>query len=309
VVGGNPEMIGAYRTAASTAPTGANVLIRGQSGTGKELLARSVHAASGRSGPFVAVNCAAVMDSLAESELFGHERGAFTGATELRKGCFELADGGTLFLDEIGDAPLSFQAKLLRALDRGELYRVGGRDLVRPDVRLVAATNRNLEALVSDGEFRADLYYRLAEVAVRLPPLAARRGDIPALVKRLLERVGSRVGIGPVGISNDAMIHLVGSPWPGNVRELQNVLTRGALSCRGNVIEPDDVLHGCADEGRPMGVPSLQDMERQHIREALGIAGWNRGKVCDLLGITRPTLRHKMREYGIGSALSVDGSS
>ena len=307
VVGGNAEMIRAYRTAASTAPTGANVLIRGQSGTGKELLARSVHAASERSGPFVAVNCAAVMDSLAESELFGHERGAFTGATERRKGCFELANRGTLFLDEIGDAPLSLQAKLLRALDRGEFYRVGGRDLVRPNLRLVAATNRNLESMVADGAFRADLYYRLAEVTVRLPPLAERRDDIPTLATRLLERIGSKVGIEPVGISTDALIHLKGSPWPGNVRELQNVLTRGALSCRGSVIEPEDILQGAVDDGLPMGVPSLQDLERQHIREALQIAAWNRGKVCDLLGITRPTLRRKMREYGIESALSVDG--
>lgn len=294
IVGRASGMIDAYRTAAAAAPTAATVLVRGESGTGKELLARSVHDASGRDGAFVALNCAAIVDTLAESELFGHEKGAFTGANERRPGAFETADGGTLFLDEIGDATPSFQAKLLRALDRGEFYRVGGRRPIRPDVRIVAATNQDLESGVSDDAFRADLFYRLCEVTIGLPPLRDRLGDIPILSRGLIHRIATRLGYPTPSISRKALERLAEYDWPGNVRELQNVLTRAMIMTRGSNIVAS-VLAGI-DRADHDPVAST---ERDRVVRALEASGWHRGRTCEMLGVTRPTLRRLMRDFGL----------
>ena len=301
VVGRSPAMIEALKTAGMVAATDATVLVRGESGTGKELLARAIHRASGRLGTFVALNCAAVVETLAESELFGHERGAFTGANERRPGCFERSDGGTLFLDEVGDAPPAFQAKLLRVLDRREFYRIGGREPVRPDARVIAATNCDLEALMESGAFRRDLYYRLAEVPVHLPPLRERRSDIPHLVRKMLREANRRLERAIVGVSEDALERLISYDWRGNVRELQHVIYRAARMCRGEI-----VLSAHLSGLRPKGaaedvdrVPTLEELEREHISRVLDMTGWNRGRTCGLLGITRPTLRRKMRRYGL----------
>lgn len=302
VVGDCPQMIEALKTAGTAAMTDANVLIRGDSGTGKELLAREIHRASGRGGAFVGVNCAAVVETLMESELFGHERGAFTGATDRRPGCFEQADGGTVFLDEVGDASPAFQAKLLRVLDRGEFYRVGGRELIRPDVRVVAATNRDLGEMVDAATFRQDLYYRLSVVVAHLPPLRDRRADIPHLVEKMLLRINRKWRREVWGVSEQALERLMAYHWPGNVRELQNVITRAGLLCRGRTIQAAH-LQGLKPRGTAVNrVPTLTEVEHGHIAEVLDVTGWNRGRACELLGITRPTLRRKMQEYGLVKA-------
>ena len=252
----------------------------------------------------MAVNCAAVVETLTESELFGHERGAFTGAVDRRQGCFERASDGTLLLDEIGDASQGFQAKLLRVLDRGEFHRVGGRDLLRASARVLSATNRDLEALVAAGEFREDLYYRLCEVSVRVPPLRERAGDIPDLAKWILDLHNRRSDRPVRGISDEALECLLAHSWPGNVRELQNVLTRAAIGARVSVILPGHLqgMRGTAQRPSVTPVRTLNEIERTHIFEVLEITGWNRGRACQLLGITRPTLRRKMRRYGLASA-------
>ena len=294
-------MVTALKTAGMVAKTEATVLLCGESGTGKELFAREIHRVSGRSGSFVALNCAAVAESLAESELFGHEKGAFTGAVVRRAGCFEQAHGGTLFLDEIGDAPLTFQAKLLRALDSGEFSRVGGHAPVRFDTRVVAATNRHLEDLVARGDFRLDLFYRLSAVSIALPPLRERREDIPEIVRTTLNRLNTRLGCRVRGVSRDALALLMACDWPGNVRELQHAIYRAVLGCRGDVILPLH-LEGIAktkDLAGADGVPTLADVEAAHIKKILNITGGNRGYACQLLGISRPTLRRKLRHYNL----------
>lgn len=301
IVGRSAGMIEAYTTAAAAATTGATVLVRGESGTGKELLARAVHDASGRSGSFVALNCAAIVDTLVESELFGHERGAFTGATDRRPGAFEQADKGTLFLDEIGDATSAFQAKLLRALDRGEFYRVGGRTPIRPDVRIVAATNQDLERAVREEAFRADLFYRLTEVTIPLPPLRDRLSDVPVLARGIASRVASRLGFATPRISKAAIEKLCCYPWPGNVRELQNVLTRALIVTGGATIGVASLAGIDVEEAGPK---TLVEAERLRVMRALEAARWHRGKACAILGITRPTLRRKMEQYGLERAKS-----
>ncbi len=297
IVGRSPDMIAAYRTAAAASVTNATILVRGESGTGKELLARAIHDASGRSGAFVALNCAAIVDTLVESELFGHEKGAFTGAIEQRPGAFETADGGTLFLDEIGDATPSFQAKLLRVLDRGEFYRVGGRRPILPDVRIVAATNQDLEEAVKKDTFRADLFYRLTEITIHLPPLRDHLGDIPILSRGLVQRIAKRLGYAVPRIGNRALGKLARYSWPGNVRELQNVLTRALIISRGSSIGAWALAGVEGEEGDAGDI--LLDVERQRIASVLEATGWHRGKACEVLGITRPTLRRKMSEFNL----------
>ncbi len=300
VVGRSQKMVEALKTVAAVAGTSATVLVCGESGTGKELMAREIHRASRRPGAFVAVNCVAVMETLTESELFGHERGAFTGAAGRRAGYFEQANHGTLFLDEIGDALPGFQAKLLRVLDQVEFRRVGGQESIRPDVRVVAATNADLENQVANGTFRADLYYRLSEVTVHLPPLRDRLADIPLLVRRTLGEIRHRTGRSLGGVSQEAMHRLMDHPWPGNVRELQNVLVRAALHCRGCTIQRNhlkDLISGeSPDNDESL---SLSDVERRHIEQVLNATGWNRGMACEILGVSRPTLRRKIRDYGL----------
>lgn len=291
-------MLDVLKTAGLIAKTKATVLIRGESGTGKELFAREIHRVSGRTGAFVALNCAAIAEGLAESELFGHEKGAFTGAQERRAGCFEQANGGTLFLDEIGDAPLTFQAKLLRALDHGEFVRVGGQVPICTNTRVVAATNKNLENMVDRGEFRLDLFYRLGAMTLVLPALRDRREDIPAVVHALLERLNRHLGCRVKGIAEEALEQLMIYDWPGNMRELQHAIHRAILICRGSVILPVH-LKGIArkEDGVKDGIPTLAEVEEEHIKKVLNITRGNRGRTCQLLGISRPTLRRKIRHY------------
>ncbi len=295
------------------------VLITGDSGTGKELVARAIHAQSRRSGkPFVSENCAALPEALLESELFGYVRGAFTGATANKKGLFESAGGGVLFLDEVGDLPLELQKKLLRVLQEGEVRPLGSRDTVKIDVRLICATNRNLEAMVREGSFREDLYYRLAVLPVHLPPLRDRKEDVPLLVKRFLGDL-QRETPGRVRISPDAMERIIAYPWPGNVRELQNEIRRAAILCDGIILESHlspHVREGrrgpgavAADDGlvpseRGTTLPDMvRELEIREIQKAFDRAQSNKSRAADLLGLSRFALQRKLDKY----ALDADG--
>lgn len=301
IVGTSHGMVVALKTASLVAKTDATVLVRGESGTGKELLARKIHALSGRSGQFVALNCAAVSEGVAESELFGHERGAFTGAVSQRQGCFEQAEGGTLFLDEVGDASAAFQAKLLRVLERNEFMRVGGERLICTDVRVIAATNNNLEAAIGAGDFRLDLHYRLGAVTLFLPPLRERRNDLPEIVGEMVCRLNQKLHRSIKGVSRQAVELMMAYDWPGNLRELYHVLHRAMLLCRRDIIEVE-CLQGLAERGTQedlVTIQTLDEMEEAHIARVLDITSGNRGRACALLGISRPTLRRKMRRYAM----------
>jgi len=249
IVGKNARMQEIYQLIEKVAPTTASVLITGESGTGKELVARAIHINSPREkAPFISVNCAALPETLLESELFGHERGAFTGATALRKGRFELADTGTLFLDEIGDIPLSLQAKLLRVLQERNFERVGGVKLIGVDVRIITATNRDLKDEVDKGNFREDLYYRFNVLHIYLPPLRERADDIPMLAEHFIKKFAKLLNKPDLRISGDALRYLTGLPWEGNVRELENTIERAGILCSGDVIQTEDVHPGVAGE-------------------------------------------------------------
>jgi two-component system, NtrC family, response regulator AtoC len=290
----SPAMQQALELARAAAPTPSTMLILGESGTGKEVLARAVHAESGRKGPFVPVSCAALPDTLLESELFGHEKGAFTGALARRKGTFEAADGGTLFLDEIGDISPKLQLDLLRVLETRKFNRVGGTELIEVDVRIVAATNRNLRDAVASGQFREDLFYRLNVIAVSLPPLRARREDLPGLVDTLLDQLSVEMKRPIDGVSREAMAVLVGYTFPGNVRELRNILERAMVVSQGPLIQPADmnipVNAGGTDD-------SLESMERTHVARVLEESGGNVSQAARVLGIDRVTLYNKIRKY------------
>jgi two-component system response regulator HydG len=291
-----------YQDIDKVAPTKASVLITGESGTGKEVVARAIHALSGRTGaPFIAVNCAALPETLLESELFGHEAGAFTGAVRRHTGRFEQAHGGTLFLDEVGDLPAPVQVKLLRALQERTIERLGGTDSIAVDVRLIAATHHDLQTAIHDGSFREDLYYRLNVVALHLPPLRSRRADIPPLIDHLLERINRDNDTGVTGVSREVLEAFLRYPWPGNVRELRNVLERAVVLNRGRVIHLDDLppAFRAPPEKGPIAGGSLVENERATIIAALQEAAWNRGVAADRLGIHRNTLRRKIRELGI----------
>ncbi len=283
----------------------ATVLIRGESGTGKELIARAIHHASSRAaGPFVAVSCAALPEGLLESELFGHEKGAFTGAHAARKGRFELADGGTLFLDEIGDLAPGLQVKLLRVLQERAFERVGGTRTLAADVRVLAATHRALEALVRDGRFRDDLYYRINVVTILLPPLRERREDLPPLIDHFLRRFAEK-NVKPIrGLTRDARDALLRYDYPGNVRELENLIERAVVLTRDEVIGARDLplsLDAPAPEDdAPAGlVATVEGLERRMIRDALGRAGGVQTRAAELLGISERVLRYKLRKYGL----------
>lgn len=276
------------------APRSINVLIRGESGTGKELMARVVHGLSGREGPLVAINCAALPESLLESELFGIERGVATGVRE-RGGQFELADGGTLFLDEIGDLQPALQVKLLRALEQGEITRVGGSAPIPVDVRVVSATHQDLEARLADGSFREDLYYRLKGVEVEVPPLRDRREDIPHLIKHFAAEFGRREEIEPPAFSPDAVSQLVAHDYPGNVRELKNMV-EAALSLAGTDEVSASLVRSLLGSSSELSGPApldLQTMQQRHIRRVLSIAGGNKSRAARLLGIDRRTLQRR----------------
>ena len=287
------------------APTGATVLIRGESGSGKELVAKAIHHASPRvRGPFVAVNCGAVPETLLESELFGHVKGAFTGATGARKGLFEEAHQGTLFLDEIGEMTPALQVKLLRALQDGEIRPVGATQPITVDVRVLAATHRDLERMIQEGTFREDLFYRLNVIALLLPPLRERREDIPALAAHFLDRHGTKLGR-QLRLSADALDRLLAYPWPGNVRELENAMERTAILSRGDTVGCDDLPpHVAAGTGlglAPALPPqhTLAEVDRLHILQTLERYGWNHSRAAEALGIGRTTLWRKLKEYGL----------
>ena len=276
------------------------VLIRGESGTGKELIARALHRLSERRGPLVDINCAAIAENLMESELFGHERGAFTGALQRKTGLFELAAGGTLFMDEIGELDPKLQGKLLRALETRTFFRVGGTQKVEVDVRIVAATNKNLERAVQESQFRSDLYYRINTINIELPTLRDRTVDIPLLAQHFLKQYG---GTNPPRFSADAIEALTTYSWPGNIRELRNVIERAVLLASGGIIHASDLplsrgALSVATGGNGGDAVSLADLERRHIEAVLRQTNWHQGKAADLLGISSKTLYRKIREYG-----------
>ena len=303
----NPRMAEALSVAARAAQSKATVLVRGESGTGKELLARAIHFASPRAkGPLVAVNVGALPETLLESELFGHEKGAFTGADRERRGRFELADGGTLFLDEIGDLPKGTQVKLLRAAQEQSFERLGGNRTLKVDVRLVAATHRDLEKMIAAGDFREDLYYRLNVVSIELPPLRERREDVPALLDVFLRRFASEAGEAPKTISREALDLLLKHAWPGNVRELENVVHRAVVLARGDLITAADLplpLHGLRAEAASDPAGSLPDqlaaLEKRLIADALRTAEGVQVRAAKALGISERHLRYRLQKHGL----------
>jgi DNA-binding NtrC family response regulator len=300
----DPSLEGLLELVDRVAPRDVAVLVTGESGTGKELVARRLHARSQRAaGPFVAVNCAALPEALAESELFGHEKGAFTGADRQRRGRFEEAHGGTLFLDEIGELPAALQAKLLRVLEERTVRRLGGAADIPVDVRLVAATNRDLSAASAQGGFRQDLYFRLAVVPVHLPPLRERVGDIPVLARHLLSILAARHRVPVPELDGAALAALESYRWPGNVRELRNVLERALVVRGGALIRAEDLglPSAAAPAGAPEGAVSLdrEVREREAILEALRRAGGNREEAARLLGVSVRTLYYRLRRFGI----------
>jgi DNA-binding NtrC family response regulator len=310
VVGSSQELMDVFRVVARVAPTPVTVLITGESGTGKELVARALHdQGARRDGPFVAVNCAAIPDTLLEAELFGYEKGAFTGAVTASEGRFGRAHGGTLFLDEIGELSLPLQAKLLRVLETGDVERLGGGQAVSVDARVVAATNQPLRQRAEAGRFREDLLFRLAVVEVDLPPLRRRREDVLPLALHFASRLSARYGRPVRALSTRAREKLGTYPWPGNVRELRNVMDRAVLLARGGVIRSLDVQLGAdaprlspLDQGVGVGYPptlSLREVEADHIRNVLAHTGGRMGEAAEILGIHRNTMTMKVREYGI----------
>lgn len=310
LIGQSASMLAMFKTIGKVAATHESVLILGESGTGKELVANAIHRNSDRAEkPFVKVNCAALSPMLLESEFFGHERGAFTGAVTRRIGRFEQASGGTLFLDEIGDLGPDLQAKLLRTLQSGQFERVGGEQTIQVDVRIVAATNHNLSALIAEHRFREDLYYRLNVVTIELPPLRSRRGDIPSLTEHIIRALAEKYNWPQLAISPEAVQRLSLQPWSGNVRELQNVLARAAILARGRLIRPEDLKAGgwpSSSSVQPSPSKSafhlkdiLAETERRVIQEALNHTAWNRTQAAHLLGISRRQLFDKIREYGL----------
>ena len=319
LLGHSPAMQDLYKMIGRVAPTDMTVLLSGESGTGKELVARAIHQHSLRAtGPWVALNCAAIPELLLESELFGHERGAFTGASERKLGSFEEASGGTLFLDEAGELPLAVQAKLLRALQEREIRRLGGRESIAVDVRIIAATNKNLEAAIASGEFREDLYYRLNVIHLHLPPLRARREDIPLLAQYFLLRYRRDLERPVGGLAPEALEALLTHTWPGNVRELENTIQQALMACRGYLITREDLRleerpHRAAVEESPKDQVdgSLEQLllenagrafprlEERLIRKALELTKHNQVQAAHLLGVTRNVLRHRMKLYGL----------
>ncbi len=311
IIGKSERLKRVFNTIAKVADYKSTVLIGGESGTGKELVAKALHTMSSRSGgPFVPINCGAIPETLLESELFGHAKGAFTDATRHKVGLIEEADGGTLFLDEIGELPLSLQVKLLRFLQEDEIRRVGETRDIKVDVRVVAATARNLSDMVAEGTFREDLYYRLNVVQVELPPLRDRRDDIPLLAEHFVAKFGERLGIGEMTIARDAMKALIDFQWPGNVRELENTIERAMVLAEGDRIDldalPEKVVNADPAE---RSLAFLDDelsikkatraIERELIRRSLEKTGGNRTRAAELLEISHRALLYKIKEYGL----------
>jgi transcriptional regulator with PAS, ATPase and Fis domain len=304
IVAEAPEMRAALRLATQVAATDATVLILGESGTGKELVARAIHEGSARrGGPFVKVDCAALPEGLLESELFGHEKGAFTDAAAEKPGRFELAHGGTLFLDEVGELPQSLQAKLLRVLQERAFERVGGTRTISVDVRILAATNRDLAKALKGGQFREDLYYRLNVVPILVPPLRRRPEDILPLAAHFLQRFGARYGKVVPGLSPEAAALLRRYSWPGNVRELEHAIERAVILWERGVIRPEELavdLMAVASDGLPdQELMTLEELEREYIRRVLRRVRGHKSRAARILGINRKTLLEKRKRYGL----------
>jgi DNA-binding NtrC family response regulator len=314
IIGSAPVMQAVFEVVDQVAPSRATVLITGESGTGKELVANAIHQRSPRaSRPFIKLHCAALAESLLESELFGHEKGAFTGAVARRDGRFSLADGGTLFLDEIGEISQSIQVKLLRFLQEHEFERVGGSQTIRVDVRVIAATNRNLAEEVAAGRFREDLFYRLNVVSIEMPPLRDRRSDIPELAKFFLDRYASDNGKSIDGLSSEALDVLVAHDWPGNVRELENAIERAVVLTTGSLIEaralPAHIKKRV--QGGDSGVPAIPgatmaELERYAILETLAACGGSTSKAAEMLGISPRTIQYRLHEYNAAPRSDVE---
>jgi two-component system, NtrC family, response regulator len=298
-----PEMVKVARTIERVANTGVSVMLLGASGTGKELLARGLHESSNRrEGAFIAINCAAIPENLLESELFGHEKGAFTGAVKTTEGKIELANGGTLFLDEVGDIPLPLQVKLLRFLQERTIERIGGRRSIAVDTRIVCATHQDLELMITNGRFREDLFYRLAEIVVKIPALADRPGDATLLAKAFLKRFAREMNPAVKGFASDALAAIDGWPWPGNVRELENRVKRAVIMADGKLIGAADLDLGSGegDEALPLNLKSArEEADRRVIRHALARSEGNISSTAKLLGISRPTLYDLLRQYDL----------
>jgi len=296
----NEKMLEIFDLARTVAKSSSTVLIQGESGTGKELLARAIHDESPRSeAPFISVSCAALTESLLESELFGHEKGAFTGANAIKRGKLELAQDGTLFLDEIGDISLKLQMDLLSVLEQREFRRVGGSNLIAISSRILAATNRDLKSAIEEGRFRADLYYRLNVISIHIPPLRERREDIPLLVEHFIEKFNIEMGKQIRGVGEGAMKILMDNEWPGNARELRNVIERAVVVAKGNVITESDISLPSTAGSVNHRAKSLEEVEKEHIRVVLNENQWNIVRSAQTLGIDRVTLYNKIKKFDL----------
>lgn len=314
IIGTGKEMREIFKTIGIVSKSRTTVLITGESGTGKELIAKVIHNNTKPDEPYIAVNCSAIVDTLLESELFGHEKGSFTGAVSRKLGKFELARFGTVFLDEIGEMSVNLQAKLLRVLQEMEFERVGGKDRIKVHARMMAATNKDLKSLVKEGKFREDLYYRLNIVSIKLPPLRERRQDIKDLIDYLLAKINLDLHKKIIGVSEEVMKTFMQYSWPGNVRELENLLVRACVVAKGQVLgigdfpdlgkdnqqEPTaditDAIFKPAETGKFF---TLDEVEERYIRKVIKETDKNKGEVCDILGVSRPTLERKLEKYGI----------
>ncbi|MDH5301496.1 MAG: sigma-54 dependent transcriptional regulator, partial [Gammaproteobacteria bacterium] len=312
MIGRSRAMKEVFKTIGLVASSPVTVLITGESGTGKELVARAIHHSSQQSsGPFVAVNCAALVDTLLESDMFGHEKGAFTGAVNRQLGKFALAENGTLFLDELGELNITTQAKLLRVLQEKEYMPLGGKEAIKTSARVIAATNVDLAEKVREGKFREDLYYRLKVVTIQLPPLRDRKEDILDLIQLLLQRLNDQMGRHVVQVQEDVLDCFKNYDWPGNVRELENVLAKAVALCSTDTITTDLVSDICKRgnpisannidprDAKPAHELSLEEVEQAHVKRVLDATKWHKGKTCEILGISRPRLRRMIKNYQI----------
>jgi DNA-binding NtrC family response regulator len=299
IIGKDPAMLKVFDLIKTVAPTDTTVMIKGESGTGKELIARAIHSNSPRRFfPIITVNCGGLTEGLTESEFFGHEKGAFTGALYRRKGKFEMANGGTIFLDEVGNIDPKAQTDLLRVIETKQFTRVGGDEIIKVDFRLICATNRDLELAVKEGNFREDLYYRLNVFSISIPPLRERRSDIPLLCNYFLKKLASSINKPVTGFSSEAMERLKMYDWPGNVRELRNAVERAIVVAKASTISVDDLPIPATLKAIPED-KSLESIERAHIKNILEQMGWNITRSAEVLGIDRATLYHKIEKYGL----------
>jgi len=300
IIGDSPQMKKVFDLIQTVAATDTTVMIRGESGSGKELIARAIHSNSQRKYfPIVTVNCGALAEGILESELFGHERGAFTGAQYRRKGKIELSDGGTLFLDEVGNIDMKTQMDLLRVLETKQFTRVGGNDIIKVDFRIICATNKDIEKAITDGSFREDLYYRLNVFTIVVPPIRERKTDIPILANYFMRKYAQTMGRAITGISPDAMDVLVRYDWPGNVRELENAIERAMVVGKPPAIQMDDLPFQLTEKKKKSRTGSLSDMERDHIEGILEQNNWNISRSAEVLQIDRVTLYNKIGKYGL----------